>query len=493
MKDLKERTLRGGFAKICAQCVTFSLRIGSLMILARLLEPADFGLVGMVTAVTGVFSLFKDAGLSVVTVQRATITNEQISTLFWINMLVGAILGLLSLAIAPILVSFYQEPRLFWVTAALGVGFLFNAAGVQHSALLQRRMHFTAAAVIEIICLLVSTAVGIGMAIAGFGYWALVCMAIVAPAASTVSSWLATSWIPGGLHRGVGIRSMMRFGGTATLNALIVYFAYNFEKVLLGRFWGVEALGMYGRAYQLINVPTENINGVSAGVALSALSRLQDDPGRLKAYFLKGYSMLLALTLPITVACGMFANDIILLVLGPKWKEAAFIFQLLTPTILVFAMINPFGWFLYSIGLVGRSLRIALVIAPLVIGAYILGLPYGPTGVACAYSAIMTLWLVPHIVWCTHGTLISLRDIVKASGPPFLSAIVAALVAFVAQYFYGQSLSPAPRLVAGGGILLIVYIWMLLHIMGHKAIYVDLLRSLKKSPPVNAATESSWA
>ncbi len=94
MKNLKERTLRAGFAKACAQGANFIFRVGSLMVLARLLDPEDFGLVGMVTVVTGVFSLFKDAGLSMVTIQRATITNEQVSTLFWINMLVGAILGL---------------------------------------------------------------------------------------------------------------------------------------------------------------------------------------------------------------------------------------------------------------------------------------------------------------------------------------------------------------------------------------------------------------
>ena len=163
MKDLKERTLRGGFAKVGAQGASFILRIGSLMVLARLLDPEDFGLVGMVTVVTGVFSLFKDAGLSVATVQRATITKEQVSTLFWINMLVGAVLGLLSLAIAPILASFYHEPRLFWVTVAMATGFLFNAAGVQHSALLQRDMRFGALSAIEIISLLVSIAVGIGL------------------------------------------------------------------------------------------------------------------------------------------------------------------------------------------------------------------------------------------------------------------------------------------------------------------------------------------
>ncbi|OAI47836.1 hypothetical protein AYO43_03975 [Nitrospira sp. SCGC AG-212-E16] len=484
MKDLKERTLRGGFAKVCAQGANFILRIGALMVLARLLDPKDFGLVGMVTAVTGVFSLFKDAGLSMATVQRPTITNEQVSTLFWINMLVGVILGLLSLAIAPILVSFYHEPRLFWVTAALAAGFLFNAAGVQHSALLQRQMYFTALSVIETISLLVSVAVGIGMAICDYGYWALVGMAVISPAVSTVCLWSIATWVPGMPHRGVGIGSMMRFGGTATLNGLVVYIAYNLEKVLLGRFWGAEALGIYGRAYQLINIPTENLNSASGGVAFAALSRLQGDPDRFKNYFLKGYSVVLALTLPITIACALFANDIILIFLGPKWKEAIPIFQLLTPTILVFALINPMWWLLSSTGMLGRSLRIALVIAPLVIAAYVIGLPYGPTGVAFAYSAVMTLWLVPHIAWCIHGTMISPRDILKVSSQPFLSAIVAAAVAFVAQFLYGQSLSPIPRLLLGGGILLLSYIWMLLYVMGQKAFYFDLLRGLRKRSSV---------
>jgi len=277
---------------------------------------------------------------------------------------------------------------------------------------------------------------------------------------------------------------MIRFGGTATLNGLVVYIAYNLEKVLLGRFWGPEALGIYGRAYQLISIPTENLNSASGGVAFAVLSRLQDDPDRFKNYFLKGYAVVLALTLPITIASALFANDLILILLGPKWIEAIPIFQLLTPTILVFALINPMWWLLASMGLLGRSLRIALVIAPLVIAAYVIGLPYGPTGVAFAYSAVMTLWLVPHIAWCIHGTMISSGDILKASSQPFLSAVVATALAFFAQILYGESLSPFPRLLLGVSILLLSYLWMLLYIMGQKDFYVDLFRGLRKRSSV---------
>ena len=482
--DLKGKAVRGGFAKVCAQASNFILRVGSLMVLARILEPHDFGLVGMVLAVTGIFSLFKDFGLSMATVQRTTITEEQISTLFWLNMLVGAILGFLSLAIAPILVVFYREPRLFWVTVALATGFFFNAAGVQHSALLQRQMRFAATAVIEIISLVVSTAVGIGMAIIGYGYWALVTMAIISPVASTCCLWLTTGWIPGMPRREVGIRSMIRFGGTVTLNSLVVYVAYNLEKILLGRFWGADALGIYGRAYQLINIPTENLNSAIGGVAFSALSRLQDDPNRLKSYFLKGYSLVLAMTIPITIACALFADDIIFIFLGPKWEDAVIIFRLLAPTILVSGLINPLAWLLFSIGLVGRSLKIALVIAPLTITAYIIGLPYGPRGVAFAFSSAMTLWVIPHIAWCIHGTMISPLDLFQTVGRPIISGIVAAALTYGVELLYSQSVSPFPRLILGGSVLAGLYLWMLLYVMGQKVFYMNLLRELRRGSSV---------
>src|SRR5258708_6280593 len=185
MKDLKARAIRGGFAKVCAQGTNFVLRVGSLMVLARLLNPKDFGLVGMVTAITGVLNLFRDFGLSAASVQRTTVTDEQVSTLFWINVLVGVILGLLLAAVSPFVVAFYHEPQLLAVTIVLATCFIFNAAGVQHSALLQRQMRFTALATIDIASLVVSVSVGISMAVAGFGYWSLVVAAVSLPLVTT--------------------------------------------------------------------------------------------------------------------------------------------------------------------------------------------------------------------------------------------------------------------------------------------------------------------
>jgi PST family polysaccharide transporter len=484
MKDLKQKTIRGGFAKVCAQAASFVLRIGSLMILARLLDPKDFGLVGMVTAITGVLNLFRDFGLSAAAVQRASVTEEQISTLFWINILVGAILSLLLVAASPLVASFYHEPRLMWVTAVLATGFLFNAAGVQHSALLQRAMRFTALSAIDIGAWTLSAGVGIAMAFRGYGYWSLVAMTILYPLASTIGLWMRASWIPGAPRRRAGVRSMMQFGGTITLNGLVMYVAYNLEKVLLGRFWGAEAVGIYGRAYQLVNVPTDNLNSAVGEVAFSALSRVQHDTTLLKSYFLKGYSLVLGLTLPITIVCALFAQDLISVVLGPKWTQAAPIFRLLAPTILIFAMINPFSWLLFAMGYVKRSLHIALVIAPLVIAGYVIGLKYGPKGVALGYSLSMGLWVIPHILWCIRGTVISFSDILRVLSRPLLSGLAAAALPFALQIMYGQALSPLHRLLIGSILFLSTYLAVLLYVMGQKAFYVDLIRGLVSRPRV---------
>jgi len=124
---------------------------------------------------------------------------------------------------------------------------------------------------------------------------------------------------------------------------------------LIGRFWGAEALGIYGRAYQLINLPNENLGTTIWSAMFPALSRVQNDPVRLRHYFLKGYSLFLSLIIPITMGGALFADDIILVFLGPKWREAADIFRLLAPTILAFAFVNPFYWLMLANGRVGRK------------------------------------------------------------------------------------------------------------------------------------------
>lgn len=479
MKDLRQKAIQGGLARVGAQGANFAIRIGSLMILARMLGPEDYGLVGMVTAFTGVLGLFRDFGLSSAAVQRSEVTEEQISTLFWINVFVGVVLTLLTVAMSPAIAAFYHQPRLLGVTAVIGLGFFFNALGIQHSVLLQRQMRFTTLAAISTASLVVGTVLAIAGAKAGWRYWALVAMTLTSPLVATIGFWIAAKWIPGMPRRQTGIRSMMRFGGTLTLNSLMAYLAYNAEKVLIGRFWGADAIGIYGRAYQVINIPTDNLNSAVGEVAFSALSRLQDDLSRFKNYFLKGYSLVLGLTLPITLACALFANDIIFVLLGPKWMEAAPIFRLLAPTILIFAIINPLTWLLFSLGLVGRSFKMSLIFSPLIIAGCAAGLPYGPKGVAFAYSTVMAVCAIPLTAWAVRGTVISLKDILLTVSRPLGSGILAGALALGLQLVFGQFFSPLARLILESSVLLLSFAGILLFVAGQKSFYLDLVRGLK--------------
>lgn len=446
------------------------------MILARLLEPKDFGLVGMVTAVIGVFSVLRDFGLSAAAVQRGNITKEQSSTLFWINLLVGAILGLLTVISGPFVARFYHEQRLVGVTAVLATGFLFNSAGVQHVSILERELRFTTLSVIDIVSLSASIVVGIGMAIGGLGYWALVATSTVTPLVYSICVWTTTKWIPGRPSTSIGIRSMIHFGSTLTLNGLVTYVSSNLDKVLLGRFCGVQALGIYGRAFQLINIPTDNVNSAAGGVAFASLSRLQDDPARLKSYFLKGYSLVLSFTVPITFIAGLLAEDIIHVLLGPKWNSAVIVFRLLAPTALAFAMLGPLGWLITSLGMVARGLKMALVFGPLMVVAYVLGLSHGPNGVAFGYSAVKLLTVIPAVIWSIHGTVIRLRDVIVTLSRPLLSGMFATCVTFGLQPIYNSHLPPLPRLMISGFIFAATYIGMMFYVMGLKGFFVDVFK-----------------
>jgi O-antigen/teichoic acid export membrane protein len=476
--DLKRKSVVGGFAAVSAQGAKFVVQTATMMVLARLLSPEDFGLQGMVMVVIGFLGLFRDAGLGMATVQRLEVTHEQTSTLFWINSAFGAILATLCAALAPVLVAFYHEPRLYWIAVVSGAMFLFNGLSAQHSALLQRGMRFVTQAKIDVLSLAVGSGTGVVMALLGCRYWSLVGMALVNSIVGAAAVLLAVRWLPGPPSRRSGIRGMLHFGGLATCNSFVVFLAWNAEKLLLGRFWGADALGLYGRAFQLVTLPVQQLNTAVTGVAFPALSRIQHDAERLARSFLRGYSLLISSTIPITVTCALFAEEIVRVVLGPKWMEATPIFRLLAPVAVVFAVANPFSWLVMSTGRAGRALSISTATTPFVIVGIVLGLSYGPKGVALGYSLAMTLLIIPIAAWSKHGTGITWADLWEATKPPFLSGLLAGAAGLLVKFAICGRLTPMPCLAAGLAVVLGIYAWVLLIVLRQKHVYLDLLHQL---------------
>jgi PST family polysaccharide transporter len=477
-RDLKGRTMRGALVSTAGQGANFVTRIGSMVVLARLLTVEDFGLVAMVIACTGFLDIFRDFGLSMAAVQRTSISQAQQSTLFWINLAIGLLLAALCALAAPFLVAFYHEPRLLWIAVVIGLGFVFNGASAQHRALLQRQMRFTVLTTLEVVSLIVSTSVGVGMAATGQGYWALVAMNVCPPAVSAAGVWAIAQWMPSRPHWGTDMRSLLGYGGIATLDGVITFITYNADKVLLGRFWGSQALGIYGRAYQLVNTPTSNLNSTIALVVFPALSRLQNDPERLRSYFLKGYGLFLSLVMPITFGCALCADELVRVFLGSKWEVAAPAVRLLAPTILTFGLLNPLAWLLFSTGKAARSFYIGLMIAAVVILGQLIGLPYGPTGVAAGLSVTTGLVVLPVIFWATHRMPVTAGDTLKEILRPLSACLIAAAFVLACSSFIYSMGSPLLRLFAENSVLFGVYFIVLCFVMGQKAIYLPMLRDL---------------
>ena len=484
-KELSRKTAHGALVSVGAQVCTLVLRTGSLALLARLLVKEDFGLVNMATTLTGFLTLFRDAGLSMATVQRSSITKAQTSTLFWLSLALGGLLALLVAAAAPLLAAFYQQPRLFWVTVALGTTFLLNGAAAQHRALLQRAMRFGTLAMIDTGGIIFSIMVGIILAWNGYQYWALVAMNIAPLAASLPAVWLLTGWTPTRPEWRSGVKEMVAYGGAITANNIIAYFAYNLDKVLVGRFCGAAALGIYGRAYQLITLPNDTIYNTVGSVIFPALSRVQNDASLLRSFFLKTYGLFLSVVLPVTTACALFAEDIILLFLGPKWQDTAPIFRLLAPTVISLALINPFGWLFMATGHANRSLKIALSLVPALIIAYYFGLKHGIQGIAIAFSLTMALAVLPIMVWAKRGTLLTIISLLKTVAPSLVSILFAALLTLGQRRLLSHIDHLFLRLTLECALLFGSYAFLLLVVMGQATTYITVAREIRAGNKTN--------
>jgi O-antigen/teichoic acid export membrane protein len=474
---LKQKSVRGGAVAVGAQGAKIVLQTATMMLLARLLSAEDFGLQGMVLVLTVFLGFFREAGLGQATVQRPEVTHEQISTLFWINVVVGVTLATATAVLAPVLVGFYGESRLYWMAVISGVAFIFNGLTTQHQALILREMRFVTLAKIDLLSLTISSAVGVVMALFGWGYWSLVGIPVVASIVSAAGAWLAVPWVPGPPRRKCGVISMLHFGWMSICTSLLVFLALNTDAILIGRVWGADALGVYGRAYQLAMMPINQLITAIGGVAFSAFSRIQDDPDRLIGSFLRAYSLIISLTVPIVISCPLFAEEIISVVLGAKWMEAAPIFRLLAPTALVFAFAHPLSWFSLSAGRVGRVFSISATTAPVVIAGVVLGLSYGPKGVALGTSVAMVLMVIPIVAWTKHGTPITWADFWRATKPPLLAGLLAGVIGLIVKFTLGGMLAPIPHLLVGLGFIFTVYAWVLIA-MGQKSLYADLLTQL---------------
>lgn len=438
--NLAGRTMRSGAVTLSAQSIKFALRLGSTAILARLLSPDDFGLIAMVTAITGFVELFKDAGLSMATVQREEINHAQVSTLFWINVALSAAVMLILAALSPAIAWFYDEPRLLKITLALAGTMIFGGLAVQHQALLRRNLQFGRLAAIEILSILAGVTVAILMARQGWSYWSLVAMTAATSAAAAVLSLLFSGWIPGLPVRGSGVRSLLHVGGSLSAASLIGYFGRTGDSLIVGQWFGAQPVGLYNRAMVLLLAPWYQFVHPIHCVLEPALCRVRFEPERFKQLYQQYLSLSAAVTIPTTIVLALNSRMIVRVVLGEAWMDVAPIFVALFPAALTAGLRPGVGWLFTPLGRPHLHLRWSAFSTPVVFLACLIGACFSPVGVAAGLSVSQFLLLVIGIEYGVRETFLQRRDVWLCILPSALAAGVGTLV-FFAVVSYSELLA----------------------------------------------------
>jgi PST family polysaccharide transporter len=450
--ELKRRSVHGAAATIAGQGCRFLAQVGSQVVLARLLTPAQFGLVAMVAPIVGFVQIFNDLGLLEATVQKPTISQRELSGLFWINLAFSAGLALLVVALSPFVAWFYHQSRAQPITAALGTLLICGGLSAQPMALMNRTLRFTHLAMVDIAAASTAATIGIAAAWAGFGSWSLVAMQAGGALATLTLAWSLAGWRPSRPRRVAGLGAMLRFGGHVTAFNVVNSFSYSLPNVFIGARWGAVPLGFYDRGFRLMLLPVMQIVMPFTRIAVPLLSRLQDDPERYRAAYKRVMRTVLLLTTPGIVFAIAFAHPLVTTVLGERCDASADIFAWLG----LGALLTPLGvsasWLFISQNRPRQQLLFCCISTTIMVTSFIIGVQWGALGLARTGTLFVWLLQAPMLFWgVTRTGPVRLRDIGQLLYPACLAGAVTFAVLCAARgALAGQTVLLLPLALAAG-------------------------------------------
>lgn len=478
-KDLKGRSVRGGAVTLASQGAKFFLQMGSTSVLARLLSPADYGLIGMAAVLIGFIELFKYLGLSKATVQRAEVNHKQVSTLFWINVALGLLLTAIVACSAPIVSWFFKTPELLSIVLALSITFFVSSLNVQHRALLLRQMRYVNLAQIDIATMIISLIAAVLAGIRGWGYWALVVMQLTKALADLVLVWSTCRWRPGKPDWQSGIKPFIIFGRNLTAFNVVNYFSRNFDNLLIGRVWGSVELGLYTKAYQLVLFPVQQINSPITSVALPSLSRLQDDPEQYRAYYYKAITLITSIGMPVIAFMFAAADKVILLLLGEQWLEVVTIFRWLMPAAFMATFNAATGWVYQSLSQTDRQFKWGMLSSLSNVVLFAIFIRWGALGIAAAFSSTRIILIIPALKYCYKNTPLTVVGLLSAIYPPTISSIGAAAMVIGINHFIITWSNTLSVLLLDMSLYTVSYLLIWITIPNGKIKLLEMTNSLK--------------
>jgi polysaccharide transporter, PST family len=430
-EDFGRRSLRGGMVSIGARVINALVQIASVVVLARLLSPEDYGLVSMVGAIIGIAPLLIDLGTRDAVIQQRHITPEEISALFWITVALGCGFAALGAASGPLIAHFYGEPRLAMVALVSSLSLIALSLSYQHQALLRRAMMYQELAVIEISASVISTRIAIALALRGWAYWALVLRPVTVSVVTAIGVWWKCRWLPGKPVWTTGVKQMLKFG-LHWIGFSGADFAGKFaDRIAIGHSSGPIDLGYYQKACLVYDNCLDLVITPLQSVAMVGLSKLRNNPEGLWNSWSKALSTVAFFAMPAFGILAVISRDIVVLVLGEKWTNASVLLSIFALRGIPHVVQRTCGWLHNAAGRADRFMRWGVISSFTQLLALFVGLPFGMTGVAWSFVLSTYLLFLPAIAYSGRPLGIGVGKVVAVVGPQTLGALAALAIGFV--------------------------------------------------------------
>lgn len=428
---LKSKSIRGGAFMLLATIANLVLTLASTSVLARILAPADFGLLGMVFALTVIAEQFKDIGLGRATVQKRILTHSEVSNLFWLNFAFGVGICITISLLSGVIAKFYHEQRLTHVAMLLSVTFAFGGLVIQHQALLNRQMKFFATATVSTVSLAVSNLLAIILALKGFGYWSLVAREIARSMLVAIGILIACPWVPRLPDLERGVWPQIRFGRDITIFNIVVYLTGNLDQILLGRFGGAGVLGVYRQAFQLVTLPINQLISPITSVLEPLFSALQDDPAKYRRGFQKAVSTLSLITMPLAAGIFICSKELVALLLGQRWAGAVDVVKILAVAMFIKPAFSAVGFVMVTCGKTGRYVAAGVLDSIALVAAVSVGVMWGARGVALGHVVATYIVFLPIVWWTLKDTPVGSRIWLKGIARPAVCSLFMVIVLYL--------------------------------------------------------------
>jgi len=327
--SLAEKSLSGFFWSFGSNVGTRVTALVVGIILARLLTPADFGLVAMLYIFFQISHSFVNSGFSQALIREKEISEEDKSTTFYVNILVSLLFYFLLWIAAPLIASFYQQPKLLWLTRFMGLSVIFNALTIVQSALLTQELNFKSLSYVEIGTNVITGGVAITLAFRGFGVWALAVNYVLRTFIRSIFFWIINPWKPIGFINKKSFKKLFGFGSKLLASGLIETTYQNIYKLIIGKFFTASILGFFTQAQNLKNNASQGIVSSLQRVTYPILSKIKNEPERLKSGYRKIIQVTSFFVFPAMIGLAITAKPLIVTLMGEKWLPAVSMLQIL--------------------------------------------------------------------------------------------------------------------------------------------------------------------